>query len=97
MDGREIILGADLRGRISLETHEGVVAIHSAAIVGDPDERDPTALDQDLDVGGAGIDAVLDEFLHHGGGAFDHFTSGDLAGEGFGEESDFSHDLRLCN
>ena len=90
-DGAEVLLRADLRGGVALETHEGVVAIHPAAVVGDSDESDPAALHPHLDVRGAGVEAVLDELLHDRSGPLDHFASGDLAGKGFGKESDFTH------
>src|SRR5690606_22214527 len=91
VDGGEVLFCADFRGGVALEAHEGVVAVHARAVVGHANEGDAAALDADLDVGGARVDAVLDEFFHDGGGALDHFTGGDLAGEGFGEKADFSH------
>jgi len=44
-----------------------------------------------LDAAGTGVDAVLDELLHHGGGTFDHFTGGDLVDQLGREGTDAGH------
>ena len=47
-------------------------------VVGDPDERQAALLEVDLDVPGPGVEGVLEQLLHHGGGALDHLAGGDL-------------------
>jgi len=84
VDRGEVLLRFDFRGRVSFEAHQGVVSIHPAAVIGYADQCDAAALDAYLDVGGTGVDAVFDELFCDRGRALDNFTSGNLAGEGFG-------------
>jgi hypothetical protein len=51
---------------------------HARAIIEDADEPAPTLLEADLDASRAGIDGVLDQFLHRRGRAFDHLAGGNL-------------------
>ncbi len=51
---------------MALHREGEVAAAHAGAVVYDPDQAPPTRLHRDLDAAGAGIDGVLDEFLHGG-------------------------------
>ncbi len=61
---------------------------HAAAVVGDADPPPPAAIGEDVDPAGAGVDGVLDQFLDHARGTFDHFAGGDAVDDLFGELSD---------
>ena len=61
------------------------------AIVEDADQGKAAALDEDLDLLRAGVDAVLEQFFDDRGGALDDFASGDLARQGVRHELDARH------
>ncbi len=81
---------------MTLERKERVIAIHSAAVVDHPDERNSTAANQDIDLARARVDAVLDEFFHHGSGALHHFAGRDLAGNDLRQQSNAAHLIADC-
>ncbi len=76
---------------MALEAEQGVLAIHAAAVVRDGEKFVAAAVILDVHARRAGVEAVLDEFLEHGGGALDHLAGRDLAGHGVGQQSDASH------
>ncbi len=51
------------------------------AVVDDGDQSDASVFQLDADVGGPGVERVLDQFLHDGGRTLDHFAGGDLVGD----------------
>ena len=48
-------------------------------------------LDRDVHGGGARVERVLDQLLHHGGRALDHFPRRDLVGDGVRQNGDAGH------
>ena len=58
---------------------------NAAAVVRDGDPADAAALQAHFNGAAARVDRVLKDFLEHGGGALDHFASGDLADEQVGK------------
>jgi hypothetical protein len=74
-----------------LKREQSVVAIHSAPIIDNANARHSPALNPDLNRAGTGIDAVLDQFLHHRSGPLHNFASRDLAGDSFGKKFDPAH------
>src|SRR6266571_4437511 len=81
---------------MTLERKERVIAIHSAAVVDHPDERNSTAANQDVDLTRAGVNAVLDQFFHHGSGALHNFAGRDLAGDDLRQQSNAAHLIADC-
>src|SRR5713226_6224579 len=79
---------------MTLEREKRVIAIHPAAVVDHADERDSTALDQDLDLARTGVDAVFDEFFHHGSGTLHHFAGRNLAGDDVWQQANAAHGIR---
>ncbi len=65
--------------------------VHAGAVVGHLDAVDAAAVERDGDAGGAGVERVLDQFLHRGGGAFDHLAGGDAVDGVGGEDADCGH------
>ena len=63
----------------------------AAAIVGDADQFDATFFQTDLHCRSTGIEGVFEQFLEHGGRAFDDLASGDLADQEVGEQLDLGH------
>ena len=61
---------------------------HAAAVVGDADPPPAAAIGEDVDPAGAGVDRVLDQFLDHARGTFDHLAGGDAVDDLFGELAD---------
>ncbi len=80
-DGEEIILIAHLAGGMALEGEKGVVLVHAAAVVDNADQALAAAFDLDEDIGGAGIDGILHQFLHHRRRPFDHLAGGNLVAQ----------------
>ncbi len=60
-----------------LDGERQIGGTHAAAVVGDADQREPAGRRHHLDVGGAGIERVLDQLLHHAGRPLDHLAGGD--------------------
>jgi len=67
---------------------------HAAAVIGDADAPPAAAIGENVDAAGAGVDGVLDQFLHHARGTFDHLAGGDAVDDLFGELAD-GHGLGL--
>ncbi len=82
---------AELGRRVALERQGRVVAVQAAAVVRDPDEREATLLHVDRDRARARVERVLDELLHHRGGALDHLPGGDLVHEPGRQDLDARH------
>ena len=53
----------------------------------------PPASIMNLDARGAGVERVLQQFLHHRGRALDHFARGDLVGNVLGKDVNAAHGL----
>jgi hypothetical protein len=58
------------------------------AVVAHADQADAAFLEIDVDAARAGIERVLDEFLHHRRRPFDDLARGDLVDEGVGKLAD---------
>jgi hypothetical protein len=61
---------------------------NAASVVGDGDALDAALLQAHGDLGGAGIERVLQQFLDHGRRTFDHLASGDLRDQLIGQGLD---------
>jgi len=68
----------DLAGGMATQGQDQVLPEDTGAIVPDPQELDTTLLQLDLDAVRPRVQAVLDQFLDHGGGTLHHFARGDL-------------------
>jgi len=77
--------GGDLAGRMALQGQWQLVGRDAVAVVGHQDAADAAAVQADFDGPGAGVQGVFQQFLQHGGGAFDDFARGDLADEDVGQ------------
>src|SRR5438132_1702234 len=55
------------------------------------DERNSPASDQDLDLARTGVDAVFDEFFHHGSRTLHHFAGRNLAGDDVWQQANAAH------
>ena len=54
---------------------------NTQAIVANPDQLATAGIHLDIHPGGAGVQAVFQYFLGHGGRAFDHLTGCNLVGQ----------------
>src|SRR5438128_10530805 len=79
---------------MTLEREECVIAIHPAAVVDYADERNSPASDQDLDLARTGVDAVFDEFFHHGSRTLHHLAGRNLAGDDVWQQANAAHGIR---
>ena len=61
---------------------------HAAAVIGDADAATATAIAENVDPAGAGVDGVLDQFLDHARRPFHHLAGGDAVDDLFGELAD---------
>jgi len=68
-----------------LETQEGIVAHHAAAVVGNLNEPLAPSLDIHPDPCGPGIECVFEQLLHHRSGPLHHLACGDLVGNLLGK------------
>ena len=76
---------------MALKRQQSVIAQHSAAVIGDPDQPPSAGLNLHAHVGGAGIQRILQQLLYDGRRALHHFTGGDLVGNLIGENTDAAH------
>ena len=74
-DVEQVVGLAQLRGGVPLEAEARVVKRHAFAVVGHLDERFAGILDDELDLGCAGIHGVFEQLFDHGGGSL-HDLSG---------------------
>jgi len=49
---------------VPFEREQGIIAIHTRAVIDHAHERNATAPNQDVDFARAGVDAVFDQLLH---------------------------------
>ncbi len=76
---------------MALEGQQRVVAIHAAAVVADADQLPAAGLDFHANAGGAGVERVLEQFLHHRSRPVHHFARGDLVGHLVRKNSNAPH------
>ena len=88
---RDEVAVRELRGGVALDRELEVLGGHAGAVVDDADEPASAALDRHLDRAGAGIDRVLDQFLHRRRRALDHLAGGDAVDEDGIEAADEGH------
>ena len=86
-DGDEIVVG-ELRGGVPLDREREIGARHALAVVGHADEPPAAAVGEHVDAAGAGIERVLDEFLHHARRTLDHLAGGDAVDDRLGKLAD---------
>ena len=79
--GFEIMQAADLAGGVALHGERELLGRDAATVVLDGNQAHATGLQADGDLGRAGIEGIVQQFAHHGSGAFDDFAGGDLADE----------------
>jgi hypothetical protein len=77
----EVIHRGDLAGRMPLQRQGDFTRCHADAIIAHADQPDAAALDVDLDTAGAGVEAVLHQFLDHRSRALNDFAGSDLVDE----------------
>ena len=70
-----------LAGGVALEAQPRVFARHAVAVVDHRDRREPAFREQHAHRGGARVDGVLGELLHHAGRPLHHLAGGDLVDE----------------
>src|SRR5438876_154994 len=64
-DSLKISSRSDLTGRMPLQRQQRIIAIHSTAVIDYANQRDSPATNDDVNLAGAGVDAVFDQFFHH--------------------------------
>jgi hypothetical protein len=84
----QIVQIGDLAGGVARYRQRQLFRCDAAAVVTDADQADTALFQIDVDAAGAGIDRVLDQFLDHRRGPFDHFASGDLVDEDLRQRPD---------
>lgn len=84
-EGFEVVDGGEFGGGVALEGGKGVGTGHAGAVVGDFDEGAAALEDGKVDMGGAGVKGVFEEFLDDGGRTFNDFAGGYLVGDVIGK------------
>ena len=87
-DAEQVVGVAQLRSGVPLEAETRVIERHALAVVDDLDEGAPGILDHELDLGGAGVDGVLQQLLDHGGGPLHYLAGRNLVRHRIGQQSD---------
>ncbi len=78
---REKIAVRQFRRRMALDREIEIFRAHAGAIVGDADQAPAARLDDDLDAACAGIERILDQFLHGGRRTLDDLARRDAVDE----------------
>jgi hypothetical protein len=84
-DAEQVVVVAELAGRVRRERQRQVLRRDAVAVVDDADQRPPAVLHLDQDVGRAGVDRVLDQLLHDRRRPLDHLARGDAVDQGRGQ------------
>ncbi len=79
-DGLQVVLGAQLAGGVPEKGDGGLVRVDAATVVGDPDQGHTPVLDLHRQLIRPGVDGVLHQLLHHGGGPLHHLAGSDQVG-----------------
>ena len=66
---------------MAFEGEEGIVTVHTIAVIADPDEPTPGPLHCDRDGARFSVEGVLRQFLDDRGRALDHLTSRNAVGQ----------------
>ena len=74
-----------------LEAQYGVGRRHSGPVVYHLNQSSTGVGHDDFDVGGAGVDRILHQLLHHRSGALHHFSSGYHIGQAGRQYLQFTH------
>ncbi len=90
-DALEVVEAADLARGVARQRRRQVLGRDAAAVVGDADQAHTAFFQLHVDPGGAGIEAVFQQFLEHRGGAFDHLAGCYLADQEVRQRLDDSH------
>ena len=83
----EIVVG-EFRGRMPLDGEREIGTRHAFAVIGDANQPPATTIGQNIDTACAGIERVLDQFLHHACRTFDDLARGDAVDDGLGKLTD---------
>src|SRR4051794_28347831 len=73
---------------MTIDREREIGRCHTATVVGDADFSSATAIGEDIDPAGAGIDGVFHQLLHHARRTLDHFAGSDAVDELFRELTD---------
>src|SRR5262249_4755724 len=91
-DGEQFAGVAQFAGGVGGEGQRQVVGLDAAAVIDDAEEVEAALADLDVESTGAGVDAVLEQFLEHAGGPLDDLARGDLSDDVIGQDLDATHD-----
>ena len=75
--------GSDFAGRVPFETEQRVIPVHANTVIDDTNHGGPAARDRHFDPACTCVNAVFDEFFHHGRRSLNHFSGSNLAGDFF--------------
>ena len=89
-DVDQIVLG-QLRGRMALDGERQFLRRHPVAVVAHREIASPAVAQYRLDVPGARVEGVLQQFLEGGGRPLDHLAGGDAVDQGFRQQAQ-AHD-----
>ena len=87
----EVVETRNLAGGVTRECQRQVLRVHATAVVRNLELFDAALHQADADLGGTGIETVLQQFLQHRGGPFHHLAGGDLADQGIWEQANCGH------
>ncbi len=75
---KQLVHLSQFGGRMTCERESKLIRRNSTAVIVHSDPFAPGSLDFDADPGCAGVEAVLDQLLEHGGRTFNYLAGGNL-------------------
>src|SRR5690606_31571 len=87
-NGLEVFQRGDLARGVAAQRQRQVFLSDTDAVVAHADQLDAAVFELNVDAVGAGVEAVLEQFLDHGSRTFDDFTGGNLVAQPLAEEVD---------
>src|SRR5262249_7950235 len=94
-DRRQVVDLDELAGGVPRERKERILGGHALPVVADDDALEPSPDEADVDAPSGGVEGVLDQLPHDGGGTLDDFAGGDLRLHRRREDGDPTHGQRM--
>ena len=80
---------------MALEAHQRIIAAHAVAVIRHANQAASAGFYLHFDLGGARVQRVFHQFLHHARRPLHNFAGGDLIRHLFGKELDAVHEVRF--
>ena len=92
-NGKQIIRGAQLGSRVTLESQQRVIVVHAAAVIGHPNQPLSARFRLDPNRPRPGVNRVFQQLFHHRRRPLHHLARRNLVRHVFGKYADSAHQL----